>query len=445
MQETLYRILFHTVSFLTDRFPRLGAWSLNAIIFRLTGNRHTTKKCLRKNIERLKRIEDFSRILVIGDLNIGDAVNLQSSISALRDFFPSAEIEYVINSSAADLIDGNPEVSTVWPVFTCQTLPSENDVRQLNHILRKRQYDLILNFCPFLKRNHLQAERDRVVNFFSLASIFIRNENRIAEPNHIVYQTYQILHNLFLGFMPPPPRKLFRGVNVTISDRAIKQARNFLTSKSLLRENPLILYNPDAASRFSRIPFQLQGCIIKQLAQLPVFILLGAGHTEKGIEIKLLNLLPPSKRSKAVITPPSIPLDSYAALIDFSDVFITGDTGLLHIASARKCARSKSYEFRNRTAIFSIFGASSARIYGYDSNRPGFFPAHQEAPSYVYIAKSPCRNITCINKMAKTCKTVRCFQSLDTEKIVFDISSYLNSIERTPFSHLEKRLVARYS
>ena len=445
MQETLYRVLFQAFSLLTDRFPHFGAWSLNAMIFRLFGNQFVIKNCLRKNIERLKRIENFGRILVIGDLNIGDAVNLQSSISALRDFFPSAAIEYVINSSAADLIDGNPEVSTVWPVFTGQTLPSENDVRQVNRILGKRPYDLILNFCPFLKRNHLHAERDRVVNFFSLASIFIRNENRIAEPNHIVYQTYQILHNLFSGFMPSPPRKPFKGVNVTISDHAIKQARNFLTSKSLLRKHPLILYNPDAASRFSRIPFQLQGSIIKQLAQLPVLILLGAGHTEKGIEIKLLNLLPASKRSKVVITPPSMPLDSYAALIDFSDVFITGDTGLLHIAAARKCARSQNYEFRNRTAIFSIFGASSARIYSYDSNRPGFFPANQVAPSYVYIAKSPCRNITCINKMAKTCKTVRCFQSLDPEKIVFDISSYLNSIERTPFSHLENSLAARYS
>jgi heptosyltransferase-2 len=445
MQEALYRILFQTFSLLTDRFPRLGARSLNTIIFLLTGSRYATKKCLRKNIERLNRIGDFGRILVIGDLNIGDAVNLQSSISALRDFFPSAEIEYIFNSSAADLIDGNPEVSTLWPVLTGQTLPSENDVRQVNRILKKHQYDLILNFCPFLKRNHLHAERDRVVNFFSLASVFIRNENRTAEPNHIVYQTYQILHDLFSGFMPPPPRKLFEGVNITISDRAIKQARNFLTSKSLLWQNPLILYNTDAASRFSRIPFQLQGSIIKQLAQLPALILLGAGHTERGIEIKLLNLLPASKRSKVVIIPPSMPLDSYAALIDFADVFITGDTGPLHIASAHKCARSKHYKFRNRTAIFSIFGASSARIYGYDSNRPGFFPAHQEAPSHVYIAKSPCRNITCINKMAKTCKTVRCFQSLDTEKIVFDISSYLNSIERTPFSHLEKSLAARYS
>jgi ADP-heptose:LPS heptosyltransferase len=445
MQEIFHRVLFQAFSLLTDRFPRLGARSLDATLFHMIGNRYATRKCLRKNVERLKRIKDFRSILVIGDLNIGDAVNLQSSISALRDFFPSAEVEYVINSSAADVIDGNPEVSTVWPVFTGRTVPSENDLHQVNRILKRHPYGLILNFCPFLKRSHLHAERDSVVSFFSLASIFIRNENRTAEPNHVVYQTYQVVHNLFSGLLPSPPKKCFKGVNVTISDRAIRQARNFLTSKSLFRENPLILYHPDAASRFSRIPFQLQGSIIKQLAQLPVLILLGSGHTEKGIETKLLNLLPASKRSKVAIIPSSMPLDSYAALIDFSDVFITADTGPLHIAAARKCAKSNSYQFRNRTAVFSVFGASSARIYGYDSNRPGFFPAHQEAPSYVYIAKSPCRNMTCINKMAKTCKTVRCFESLDTEEIVFDIRSYLNTLERTPVSHLEKSLAVGYS
>lgn len=438
-QERFYKVLFQTLSLLTDRFPPFGALFLNTITASLLGNQFVIKRSLRKNIERLKRIENFHRILVIGDLNIGDAINLQSSISALRDFFPYAEIDYVINHSAVDLIDGNHEISTLWPVFRGHPLPNENDFDQVNGILGKCQYDLILNFCPFLKNNRLFAEKNRLINFFPFASIFIRNESRIAGPNHVAYQIYQILHNLFLSFMPPQKIEPFKGVNVTLSDRAIKQAQDFLMSKNLLRENPLILYNPDAASRFSRIPFQLQGSIIKKLTQLPVPMLLGAGHTAKDIEMKLLNLLPPSKRSKVAIIPPSMPLDSYAALIDFSDVFITGDTGPLHIAAARKYARSKNYEFRNRTAIFSIFGASSARIYGYDSNLPGFLPANQEAPSYVYIARNPCRNITCINKMAKTCKTVRCFHSLDTEKIVVDIGSYLSSIKKTPFSHLETK------
>jgi heptosyltransferase-2 len=444
-QAKLYRVPFQTMSILTDRFPRAGARLLNAMTSCLLGNQFVINACLRRNVRRLKQVEEFRRILVIGDLNIGDAINLQAAISGLRDFCPEAVIDYVINRSALDLIKGNHEISHLWPVFTGKPFPNENDLNYMKNIIGKHRYDLILNFCPFLKQNLFFTEKDRLINFFSLAPILIRNESRIAGPNHIVYQTYQILRNLLSNFMTPQKKKPFKGVNVTLSDHAIKQAQKFLMSKALLGKNHLIFYNPDAASRFSRIPFELQGSIITRLAELPVLILLGAGHTAKDIEIRLLDLLPSSERSKIAIIPPSTPLDSYAALIDFSDVFISGDTGPLHIAAARKCSRSKKYEFRNRTAIFSIFGASSARIYGYDSSRPGFFPANQEAPSYAYIARSPCRNITCINKMAKTCKNVRCFHSLDTEKIVLDISSYLSSIERTPLSRLEKRLAIPYS
>jgi ADP-heptose:LPS heptosyltransferase len=432
------------MSIVTDRFPRAGARFLNAITSCLLGNQFVANACLGKNIKRLKQVEEFRRVLAIGDLNIGDAINMQAAVSGLRDFFPGAEIDYMMNRWAANLVEGNDEISNLWPVFTGTPFPNENDLKNIEQIVAENRYNVIFNFCPFIKENGVFPKDQKVINYFPLALILVRNNKESITNNHIVYQTYQFIHYLFSDFVTPKRKEPFRGVKVTLSDCAIKQARDFLTSKDLLKGSPLILYNPDAASRFSRIPFELQGSIIKQLTQLPVLILLGASHNAKDIEMELLNLLSPSERSKVVIIPPYVPLDCYAALIDFSDVFFTGDTGPLHIAAAHKCARSKNYEFRNRTAVFSIFGASSARIYGYDSNRPGFFPANQEAPSYVYIAKSPCRNITCINKMAKTCKTVRCFDSLDTEKIVLDISSYLSSVGRTPLSHVGKSLAILY-
>jgi ADP-heptose:LPS heptosyltransferase len=445
-QKKPYKPLFKTSSLLTDCFPRTGAWLLNATVTGLLGNQFLINNCLKENIDHLKQIKEFSRILVVGDLNIGDAINLQSSISALRDFFPDAEIDYMMNRSAVNLIDGNSEISTLWPVFTATPFPNEDDFQKIKKIVAENRYNVIFNFCPFIKENRLFPKGQKVINYFPLALILVWNDKESITNNHIVYQTHQFIHYLFLDFMTSKRKEPFKGVNVTLSDSAIKQAKNFLTSKDLLRGNPVILYNPDTASRFTRIPFELQGSIIKQLAQLPYGILLGAGHTSKNIEIALLNLLPPSQQIKIVIIPSSMPLDCYAVLIDFSDVFITGDTGPLHIGAARKFARSKNYKFRNKTAIFSIFGATPARIYGYDSNLPEFFPANQEAPSYVYIAESPCRNITCINKMAKTCKTISCFHSLDTEKIVFDIRSYLSSIKTVPFSNLGKtnNLARRY-
>lgn len=381
---------------------------------------------LREDINRLKQVEEYRKILVIGDLNIGDAINLQASISALRDFFPDVDIDYIINRGAINLIEGNPEISTLWPVFTGPPLPNKNDSRSIEGIVAKHQYDVIFNFCPFFKEYRLFPIGQKVINYAALVSILMRDEKDLRQKNHVVYQTHQFIHTLFSDFVTPTRKQPFKGVSLVLSDRAIEEARFFLKTKNLFKGEPLIFYNPDTSSPFTRIPFELQVSLIKRLAQLPYRILLGAGHTAKNIELSLLSILPPSQRNKITIIPPSMPLDCYAALIDFADLFITGDTGLLHIAGAHKVAKSRKYTFRNMTGIVSIFGATPARIYGYDSELLGFFPANQEAPSRVYIAKSLCRNITCINKMAKTCKTVRCFQFLDTEKIVSDIHSYLS-------------------
>jgi hypothetical protein len=95
-------------------------------------------------------------------------------------------------------------------------------------------------------------------------------------------------------------------------------------------------------------------------------------------------------QKKWTIVPLSFPLDSYGALVDFFDGYITGDTGPLHIAAAEKRLVSGQQKFKNSTAIFSIFGVTPARIYGYDSHRDGFLAAHQKAPSfYLYFRKHP--------------------------------------------------------
>ena len=128
--------------------------------------------------------------------------------------------------------------------------------------------------------------------------------------------------------------------------------------------------------------------------------------------------IPLQYQKKVTIVPVSMPIDAYAILIDFADIFVTGDTSPLHIAAAQKISQSGNYDFKNKTAVLSIWGATPSRIYGYDSIREGYFPANQNAPSRVFVAESPCRNITRINKMSKACKYVRCFNSLNILEII---------------------------
>ncbi|HEY5038491.1 MAG TPA: glycosyltransferase family 9 protein, partial [bacterium] len=194
---------------------------------------------------------------------------------------------------------------------------------------------------------------------------------------------------------------------------------------------PLLFLNPDTASPFTRIPFDDQVELLKRLAQMPGHILLGTDFTTKTLEQRLLDKLSPEEKAKITYVPTSLSLDGYTALIDFADVFISGDTGPLHMAAARKVSKSGNHKFRNKTFVVSIFGATPARYAGYDSKNPLFMPANQDVQSRAYTSESPCRNVTCVNKMFKTCKTVRCFEVLDIENIVVDIKLYLNGSKTT--------------
>ena len=69
-------------------------------------------------------------------------------------------------------------------------------------------------------------------------------------------------------------------------------------------------------------------------------------------------------------------------------------------------------------------------MYGFDSKTTGFFAASQDAPSRVFAGKSPCRNITCINKLAKTCSQVRCFQGLDIDEIISEAAGCLMNTQK---------------
>jgi len=144
--------------------------------------------------------------------------------------------------------------------------------------------------------------------------------------------------------------------------------------------------------------------------------------------VRLVAAMPERVRGSLRIIPPELDLAAYVALIDYADVFVTGDTGPMHLAAARRHAASGGHRFRNRTAVLSLFGATVPRMSGYDSARPGYLPANQDAPSWCYVAPSRCRNITCLNKYFKTCRAVRCFEGVDVAGLADLVASHLRSV-----------------
>jgi heptosyltransferase-2 len=431
------RIALAGTSRLTDRFPAAGGRLLDGVIFPVFGSRAMAALFTFANRRIMRGIRAFRRFLVIPDIHIGDAVMTQSSLAALRDFFPDAEIDYAINRMVAPLIEGNPDATRTLPIFSSAQFPTPGDVETLRDVIRTGHYDLCLNFGPFLNRRDVADRGQPFVNFLTHAATILHNEGNPGTINHFSYQYYQFVRGVLSMVARPVREGEYRGVRTTFSDAAIERASRFAAEAGLASGAPVIMVNPDGACRFTLTPFETQAALLGRLAAdagAETKFLLGAGHTFEGVGQRLVDAVPEPLRTKFRIIPRDLSLEAYAALMDYADVFITGDTGPLHLAAARRYSRSGRHRFRNRTAVLSLFGATASRMSGYDSTRPGYLPANQDAPSWCYVAGSPCRNITCLNKYFKTCARVRCFERMDVAGLAALVAGHVGARARRAHS-----------
>lgn len=352
----------------------------------------------------------------------------QAALTAVRDFFPQARIDYLVNKTAFPLIEGNPDATRVLPFFSNGLFISRDNLDALRDWVRREKYDLCLNFGPFVKDKDIVSDGQHVLNILNRSPVIINNERDPSRINHFIYHFYWFVRELLATRAPLKRNTAFTGVRLTIKASARDRARGFLAKAGLPSGLPIVLCNPDGASPFTRIPFARFSDLLTRLGGLDVSILINGGHTVAGIGERLRESLPSDLQPRVTIIPSEIPIDAYAAIIDMCDVFISGDTGPLHLAAARRFSFEGDFTFRNRTAVFSCFGGTPARMSGYDSFRSGFLPANQDAPSWNTTAGSPCRNITCVDKFFKACRTVRCFEDLDIAELVGRVQSQLATL-----------------
>ena len=442
MRSATQSMVFNGSSRLTEVWPRFGARLLDATIRPVLGNAALGAMFARRNRAVLQKVQSFRRFLVIPDIHIGDAVLTQPALAAIRDFFPAAEIDYVVNRGVASLVGRNRDATRVLPLFSGGIHPSADDVSRLRTLIAAGRYDLCLSFTSLLEPEEQADAVQPLISVMSHTATLVRNERDAAEINHFSFQHYRFVRELLSNVGSPVRPEHYPGFQVTLPDQAIEYALAFAASARLDDGTPVVVFNPDGASPYTRIPFDLQRALLSRIsrdAPAATVILVGAGHTADGIGQRLVDTLPAPQRRKTRIIPKHMPLAAYAALLDRADVFVSGDTGPLHLAAARRASESGSFPLRNRTAIISIFGATLPRMSGYDSARPGFLPANQDAPSWCFHAPSLCHNITCLNKLYKTCRQVRCFEQLDVETVagvavsrLRDVLASIPAVHRRP-------------
>lgn len=403
-------------------------WTLKALSSSIKINNHLN----RLEAKRLHKIGNPERILVVSDINIGDAIITQSFISPLKESYPETEISYAYQSKAYPLIRANPNIDRHFPLFKSIAYPSRRDCKSLKSIIEKNNFDLILNFCPYMSSNSFGPARTSVIHPIRLMANTIRSYASHNQKAQITLQMSQYAQELikkspFARQAKDTSKPDFSCFHLYLTQEPFTETKKLMKKLNIDPEVKKVFFNPDTASQYTLIPIDLQIKILKTiLSNKNVDLLINCGYTFKGIEKELLKEIPQSLKKRVILIPREVPLDVFAVLTDHSDMFISGDTGPLHIAAAKKIMVDSSMQFRNLTSAIGIFGATSGKIYGYDSFSDEHIPTPQDAPSKIFEAFPSCKNLTCLDKIFKKCPKVRCFDGLKPEVVTDYIQNYLS-------------------
>ncbi len=316
--------------------------------------------------------------------------------------------------------------------------PTEDDYARLRGLVAREQFSVVLNLGPFLSKKALGSNAHMIQLYVPFAA-FVFRAWKLNKTRHISYLSRAFASEFLATENNNTIGTTYSGTlntnSVYLSRNSIARAQSFLDDCGIRVGTGIVFFNPDATSQFGQIPFEIQSTLLRQIAELKSVsaIMIGRAYTSVNIERSLLASLPEVWREKVHIVP-HMPIEAYTALIDASDMFISGDTGPLHIAACRKLGKD-GRPLRNKTAVLAIYGATDSRMYGYDSEQPFHAPANQDVPSRSFSAPVPCRNITCVNKFGKSCSEVRCFDHLPVDDIFEYIASYFQtrSGERVSF------------
>ena len=283
------------------------------------------------------------KILVISLAGTGDTLLATPLIHELRAIYPSAVIDVlVLWAGARDLLEGNPYLNSVFQ----KNLMKNNQLDRLAALrflwsLRHPRYDVSINTHPQSKILYRLAARlinarTRISHNYHQSRWFDRLLGDRTLPQdyeqHSVENTLALLQ--FLGVKPVLPR---HDCELFLSPGEIAWADAFLGERNLVARKRFGIHVGSSGTKnlaLRRWPVEHYLNLIKRMNQNhpEVAILLFGGPEEERAHEQILA----QTSRNQVFAVKTANFRQTAALVRTCDLFISGDTSLMHIAAAVK-------------------------------------------------------------------------------------------------------------
>jgi len=281
--------------------------------------------------------ESSQRFLIIRLSSIGDIVHALPAVAALGEAFPQAEIHWVVETRHAGLLDGNPYVHRLvkldtlgWrkKLISSQTLKS---IAQGMVALREAAFDAALDFQGLYKSAliaWLSRSRERV-GFAErwlrepAAGIFYTERVSPHGREHVIQMNLALVERL-AGRPLLPARWHFPLPHTEADEQYVERELAALASRDFMVINPGGGWTSKcwAPGNYAEL--------IRRLEKDPPGDILLTGSPQEETLIRDIIQESGSSRAKHFAST----LVQFIALVRRAKLFLSGDTGPLHLAAA---------------------------------------------------------------------------------------------------------------
>ncbi|MBF0169925.1 MAG: glycosyltransferase family 9 protein [Nitrospinae bacterium] len=269
------------------------------------------------------------KILVIRLRSIGDILLTNPVLEALREGYPHATIDMLVDDLFVDVLYGNPNVDRVFPHTRRVEGPKWKSDLAFIRAVRRQKYDMVVDLQG--------GPRGAWLTFFSGARYRVGHPFRLR--NRLAYNLYgehprpddhswlvQFKTIVNLGF-PPPAKPRF---HVDIDPAVKASVREKLERKGLLFDRPLVLLHPGARIDEKRWPAPKMGELARWLVdEKGAAVILAGGPADRG-EVDAIR----KASGYALPTFADLTVAELMALIGGVDLLVCNDSGPMHIAGA---------------------------------------------------------------------------------------------------------------
>ena len=349
--------------------------------------------------------DTLNKTLIIRFSSVGDIVLSSLLVRTFRSRFPDCQLDYVVKEEFADVVRHNPHLTNVI-VFPRRG--SFGDLQRLRRQLRRNDYDLVIDIHDSLRSRYLGHGAKRVVRV---------NKRKLARFTLVqlkldLYETFGGSPSVALRYIEPVEQFGVQddgeGLEYFYSaeeERRIEQklgAPSFAVDEMFLGICPSAKHNTKMWSleRFAEV-----AAMLRSEYALPV-ILFGSEDERDRCEQIATRILATNPGFRVLNLAGRITLNETAAVMDRCALVVTNDSGLMHIAAARK------------RPVVAIFGSTVRQL--------GFFPFGTRS-TVVENAALGCRPCTHIGRSACPKGHFRCMLDIPASDVIAAARSLLSS------------------